>query len=89
MNRRLVIGHNGHWGPVVVEFLDCRFERLLSENARSPFRPRGNIGFSTMPTFDTKADQQARTGLHFYLCQVHYLFLDHLIQVVYSGRCRL
>ena len=30
-----VLGHSGHWETVVVEFQDCRFERLLSENARS------------------------------------------------------
>jgi len=38
-HQRPVVGHSGRWGSVVVEFQDCRFERLLSENARSPFRP--------------------------------------------------
>jgi len=34
---------------VVVEFQNCRFERLLSENARSPFRPKAELGRLTRP----------------------------------------
>ena len=40
-HQRPVFGHSDRWESVVVQFRDCRFERLLSENARSHFRPEG------------------------------------------------
>ena len=39
-------GLSGLSGAVVVEFHDCRFERLLYENASSHFRPEAAGAFS-------------------------------------------
>jgi hypothetical protein len=55
------VGLSGRWGSVVVEFQDCQFERLLSENAGSHFRSQAVIVRSGKLPFNVAL----RARLHF------------------------
>jgi len=47
-----LVGHSGHWGPVVVEIQDCQFEGLLFENVNAYSRPIAYIQLSRKRSFN-------------------------------------